>query len=89
MLTPKAVTDARAIKIGSEEAWDLMKIARNITTAKGNKVQKWNPHSDDKSEILRHVMGPSGNLRAPTLQMNNEFIVGFNAKIYESWLGKK
>jgi len=87
-LIPITVTDARTIKIGSEEAWDLIKAARSITTAKGDKVQSWNPFSDNKVEILLHVMGPSGNLRAPTLQMNNEFIVGFNAKLYESRLSK-
>ena len=42
----------------------------------------------DKAEILQHVMGPSGNLRAPTLRLNDEFIVGFNAGLYESWLSK-
>lgn len=88
-MTSLTVTDARTIKIDSQEAWDLIKAARSITTTKGDKVQNWNPHSDDKSEILRHVMGPSGNLRAPTLQMNNEFIVGFNVKLYENRLGKK
>jgi hypothetical protein len=51
-------------------------------------VQNWNPKGDDKADILQHVMGPSGNLRAPTLRVSDEFLVGFNADIYDSWLGK-
>lgn len=52
-------------------------------------MQSWNPEDDDKAEILQHVMGPSGNLRAPTLRVNDEFLVGFNAETYNSWLGSK
>lgn len=67
----------------------MLKSARRITTAKGAKVQGWDPQSDDKAEIIRHVMGPSGNLRAPTLRVKDDFIVGFNAELYESLMGKK
>ena len=28
-------------------------------------------------------MGPSGNLRAPTLKLNDRFIIGFNAELYQ------
>jgi hypothetical protein len=31
-------------------------------------------------------MGPSGNLRAPTLQIGDRFIIGFNAEMYEKEL---
>ncbi len=31
-------------------------------------------------------MGPSGNLRAPTLRCGDDVIVGFNAELYsETW----
>ena len=55
-----------------------MESASLILTAKGKKRQEWNPASDDKSNILKDVIGPSGNLRAPTWRIGNEFIVGFN-----------
>jgi len=41
---------------------------------------------DDKSTILQHVIGPSGNLRAPTYRIKNKFIVGFNQEFYEQWM---
>ena len=83
------VADARTIRIDSEAAWKLLGEAKGITTAKGEKVQTWNPRRDDQAAILQQVMGPSGNLRAPTLRVKDEFLVGFNAELYESWLGSR
>ena len=88
-MTVATVVDARTTKIDSDGAWDLLRGARSITTVKGDKVERWNPQSDDKAEILQHVMGPSGNLRAPTLRMNDEFVVGFNLGLYGVWLNTK
>ena len=48
---------------------------------------EWNPASDDKANILKDVIGPSGNLRAPTWRIGNEFIVGFNPELYEEVFG--
>lgn len=88
-MTVTTIVDARTTRIDGEGAWDLLRGARSITTAKGNKVQSWSPQSDDKSEILQHIIGPSGNLRAPTIRVNDEFVVGFNADFYGAWLSKK
>lgn len=49
-------------------------------------MQHWNPQGDDKSAILQQVIGPSGNLRAPTLRVGATFVVGFNADLYDAWL---
>ncbi|MCK5912439.1 MAG: hypothetical protein KAG12_01075 [Desulfuromusa sp.] len=38
---------------------------------------------DEKEDVLKRVMGPSGNLRAPTFQIKDQFIVGFNLGMYE------
>ena len=79
--------DARRHKIDITEAWDILKIANKIVTAKGKKVQVWNPKSDDKDLILKQAMGPSGNLRAPTYRWGDNLTIGFNAELYEEWLG--
>ena len=60
-----------------------MESASLILTGKGKNRQEWNPDSDDKANILKDVIGPSGNLRAPTWRIGNEFIVGFNPELYE------
>ena len=64
-----------------------MESASLILTGKGKKRQEWNPDSDDKATILKDVIGPSGNLRAPTWRIGNEFIVGFNPELYDEVFG--
>ena len=80
------VVDARREKIDAEAAWQLLKGLKRITTAKGKKVQVWDPASDERSEILMAAMGPSGNLRAPALRVGDELVIGFSADFYAQWL---
>ena len=82
----KDVVDARKERIDARKAWGLPHKAKSINTAKGKKVEKWNPSSDDKAAILQRVMGPSGNLRAPTYRIKDEFVVGFNPELYDKWM---
>ena len=70
-------------KINSQTAWKMLESASLIRTGKGKKRQDWDPASDDKENILKDVIGPSGNLRAPTWRIGNDFIVGFNPELYE------
>ena len=65
----------------------MLQDASLIRTGKGKKRQEWNPATDDKTEILRDVIGPSGNLRAPTWKIGNEFVVGFNPELYSEIFG--
>ena len=65
----------------------MLRSASLIRTGKGKKRQGWNPTSDVKADILKDVIGPSGNLRAPTWRIGNEFIVGFNPELYEEVFG--
>ena len=64
-------------------AWDMLKGAASIAIAKGKKVQTFDPSKDDKAAILKSAMGPSGNLRAPTYRVKNQYIIGFNDELYE------
>ena len=61
----------------------MLSAGNSITTAKGKKVRAFDPGKDDKATILKQAMGPSGNLRAPTLRMGNRFVIGFNPDLYE------
>ena len=65
----------------------MLKSASKIRTGKGKKTNVWNPSSDEKEEILKDVIGPSGNLRAPAWRIGTEFIVGFNPELYEEMFG--
>jgi len=57
-----------------------------VTVAKGEKVQRFEKIAEEKTEILAQVMGPSGNLRAPTFRVKDEYVVGFNPELYADWL---
>lgn len=80
------VVDARKTRIEVDAAWDLLRAAAGITTVKGKNVRIWDPKVDDQAEILKQVIGPSGNLRAPTCRIKEEFVVGFNPEVYEQLL---
>ena len=60
--------------------------AKKITTARGKKVKNWDIKKDEKEIILKHSIGPSGNLRAPTLKIKDSLFIGFNADLYESFI---
>ena len=65
----------------------MLQSASLIRTGKGKKTNVWNPSIDEKEEILKDVIGPSGNLRAPAWRVGTEFIVGFNAELYQDMFG--
>ena len=81
------ITNASKEKIDANQAWETIKSASSIHVAKGKKTISWNPESDDREEILKTVMGPSGNLRAPTWKIGSDILVGFNEEQYQQVLG--
>ncbi len=77
---------ANKVRYNADAAWELLKDARTIHTAKGKKTHHWNPATDDRDAILADVIGPSGNLRAPTWRVGPDFLVGFNEDLYQEVL---
>ena len=62
------------------------KKANRLFAAKGKKVvevdlKKEKPGDD---ELLKLMLGPTGNLRAPTLVVGKNLVVGFNEEMYDS-----
>ena len=37
----------------------------------------------DQTILLEHLLGPTGNLRAPTIRKGKTLLVGFNADAYQ------
>ena len=68
------------------EALDLVNAASQLFVAKGKKVVEVNLKKDDLTddEILKLILGPTGNLRAPTLRVGKKLVVGFNDEMYAS-----
>ena len=77
------VVDARKTRIEEEAAWELLKTAGSVAVAKGKKVQTFTTGTEEKDALMKQAMGPSGNLRAPTYRIKDQFVIGFNADLYE------
>ncbi len=60
--------------------------AKSVTVAKGKKVERFEAVVAEKETVLKNIMGPSGNLRAPTYRVGQDFIVGFNLELFQDWL---
>jgi len=60
-----------------------------VIVAKGNRVTTFLMKKDapDDATLLAHLLGPTGNLRAPTIVRGKTLLVGFNEAVYGDTLG--
>ncbi len=58
-----------------------------VVSAKGAKIDTLDVKSATPEELLALVMGPTGNLRAPSAVVGKTLLVGFNAEAYAEVLG--
>ena len=84
-----SLTDAKKEKRGRAEALALAKSAAKVITGRGKNVSifdmKKNPPDDDT--LASMILGPTGNLKAPTLRIGDTLLVGFNEETYKQVLG--
>lgn len=81
--------DARKVRYGDAEAIGLLENKTSLMVAKGKKVTKIDLKKADvdQSELVALMLGPTGNLRAPTLIVGKKVIVGFNEYLYAEVFG--
>jgi len=60
-----------------------------LIAAKGKSVVEIDLKKDrpDDATLLAHLLGPTGNLRAPTAKVGKTLVVGFNPEAYAKVLG--
>ena len=75
--------------MGSKEALKLAAEVTEIYATKGKKVQRLNLAKDKpgRDTLLGVLLGPSGNLRAPTVRKGGKLLVGFDEAVYAEVLG--
>ena len=86
----KDQSDAGKERRGAKEALELARSVEAIVVGKGKKVVTFDMKTappDDKA-LLAHLLGPTGNLRAPTIRRGTTLLVGFNDEAYRLVLGK-
>jgi arsenate reductase-like glutaredoxin family protein len=88
--TIKEMVDANKTKYGNEEALELLAGVDRIISVRGKKVEVFdlkNARPDDAT-LLAHLIGPTGNLRAPTARIGRTMVVGFSDATYQKYLGE-
>lgn len=71
------------MSFGKEEAWEILRKAKTVHTAKGKAFDSRPATEENKEEILKAAVGPSGKLRAPTLRLGEDIFVGFHPELYD------
>lgn len=77
--------DAGKAKYGFDEALKLAKSVDKIIAAKGKAITIMDLKKDkpDDDALAAVLLGPTGNLRAPTARVGKTLLVGFNEEAYK------
>lgn len=80
------VADAKKDRRGRAEALALAKTVGTVVVAKGKKLVTFDmkKHPPDDDTLAAHLLGPTGNLRAPALRRGDVLYVGFNEEAYRA-----
>ena len=60
----------------------MLESASRLIAAKGKKVSEFSGESLSSQDAVRAMLGPTGNLRAPTARVGKTVLVGFNEDVY-------
>lgn len=81
--------DAKKNTLKKSDALKLAGQASELYVAKGKKVLYFNLKKDKltKKELAKLILGPTGNLRAPTLRKGKKLVIGFDRSMYDEVFG--
>ena len=74
-------------KLQASDAKELLKAASKLVVAKGKKVTEFKGAEAQGKEAVAAMLGPTGNMRAPTLKVGKTLLVGFNDDVYTGVFG--
>jgi arsenate reductase-like glutaredoxin family protein len=76
------------VRLGLKDALDMLKGADLLIAARGKKVERIDlkAKKPDRATVERLMLGPTGNLRAPTLRVGRTILVGFDEEAYRTVL---
>ncbi len=76
--------DAGRTKLGRREALALARGVDRVIAARGSRIVSYDLRKDRPSddELLAVLLGPTGNLRAPTFRVGATLVVGFSETVY-------
>lgn len=71
-------------KLGREVAESILAESTVLHVAKGKKLTTFKGADLQSEGAVNAMLGPTGNLRAPTLRVGKTVLVGFNDEMFES-----
>lgn len=74
-------------KLQAADAAQLLDAASKLIVAKGKKVTEFKGNDAKGDDAVAAMLGPTGNLRAPTLKVGKTLLVGFNEDVYDGVFG--
>lgn len=74
-------------KLQAADAKDLLDAASKLIVAKGKKVTEFKGANAKSEDAVAAMLGPTGNLRAPTVKVGKTLLVGFNDDAYSAIFG--
>ena len=74
-------------KLGEDEAKAMLAESTRLIVAKGKKLSEFKAGAKPEADAVAAMLGPTGNLRAPTIVRGKTLIVGFNEELYAKLLG--
>ena len=82
------MVDAKKERFGAQDLAGVLEGMRHVIVAKGKKVLRFDLKEEPGPEELeKALLGPSGNLRAPTLKLGKTLLVGFHEEAYAEVFG--
>lgn len=81
--------DATKDRRGRDEAIKLARSADRVVATRGKKVVVFDMtnYPPDDDTLAAHLLGPSGNLKAPTLRIGDTLLVGYGEEAYRQVFG--
>ena len=81
--------DAKKRTIKGDQALRVLAGVDQLYAAKGKRVVhvEFGKGKPDRAALLALLLGPTGNLRAPTLRKGRTLLVGFDESTYRQVLG--
>ena len=73
-------------KLGASDAKAIAKESSRVYVAKGKKLDLFEMKSAKIGEVVEKMLGPTGNLRAPTMRVGKTTVVGFNEDTFSDVL---
>ena len=76
-------------KLGIRDAVALVENADLLVVAKGKRLTELDLNSESPTDdvVAKLMLGPTGNLRAPTLRVGRTLVVGYNEEVLTETFG--